>query len=62
MTISTQGYNTTPANKEFFWQLVLIPTISVFRNKGDECFKQPRYVTVNFEFLFWAFAITVKGL
>jgi hypothetical protein len=47
-------YNTLPNKKEQWWQIVLIPTISIMhKNKYDS------YVAINFEFLFWSCTIII---
>jgi hypothetical protein len=40
-------FSTTPHNKDPQWQIVLIPTISIVRDKRE------RYTIVNLEWLFW---------
>ena len=58
MNITTRVYNTIPNNKSHWWQIVLLPTISVMNNIQ----KNDPYVAVNFEFLFWSFTtITSYG-
>jgi hypothetical protein len=51
MNITTRVYNTIPNNKSHWWQIVLLPTISIMNNIQ----KNEPYVAVNFEWLFWSF-------
>lgn len=45
-------FSTVPSNKDYMWQIVLIPTISILRNKEDEM-----YTVINLEWLFWNVSI-----
>ncbi len=56
MTITTRVYNTIPNNKSHWWQIVLLPTISVMNNIQ----KYEPYVAVNFEYLFWSFTTIIN--
>lgn len=40
-------FSTTPSEKDSMWQIVLIPTISILREKKN------KYTVVNMEWLFW---------
>jgi len=40
-------FSTTPSDKDSMWQIVLVPTISVLRERKD------KYTVVNLEWLFW---------
>jgi hypothetical protein len=51
MSITNKVYNTLPNNKSHWWQVVVIPTISVMNNIQ----KRDPYVAINFEWLFWSF-------
>jgi hypothetical protein len=51
MNITTRVYNTIPNNKSHWWQIVLLPTISIMNNLE----KHEPYLAVNFEWLFWSF-------
>lgn len=57
MNVRMTGFNTLPSKKEWFWQVVLLPTISVLRNVE----KNPPYVAVNFEWLFWSFSLIFQN-
>lgn len=54
MTIKV--YNTIPNSKSHWWQIVLLPTISVMNNIQ----KYEPYVAINFEFLFWSLTIIIN--
>lgn len=56
MNITTRVYNTIPNNKSHWWQIVLLPTISVMNNIQ----KYEPYVAVNFEYLFWSFTTIIN--
>jgi hypothetical protein len=45
------GTSTFPKKKECYWQLVLMPTISVYTSKCDG------HTAINMEWLFWCFTI-----
>jgi hypothetical protein len=59
MKLEVGTFNTLPSKNDNFWQVVLIPTISVLNNidRVDD------YIAVNFEWLFWSatFIITNNG-
>ncbi len=57
MTISTTTFNTLPSKKDSFWQVVIIPTISVL-NSLD---RSDSYVAINTEWLFWSFTIILSN-
>jgi hypothetical protein len=57
MTISTTTFNTLPNKKDSFWQVVIIPTISVL-NSID---RSDPYVAINTEWLFWSFTIILSS-
>ena len=48
-----QTYNTLPNNTDYWWQIVLLPTISLFNRVDKES-----YVAINLEWLFWSITIT----
>lgn len=54
--MKVQLFSTTPHHSLDFWQLVLLPTISIFRKKDDYM----SYTVVNFEWLFWNLSIYIK--
>lgn len=43
-------FSTTPHSSVNFWQIVLLPTISILRYESE-------YTVVNFEWLFWNISI-----
>lgn len=43
-------FSTTPSKNEPFWQIIIIPTITVLRSPDV----RDRYTTINFEWLFWS--------
>jgi hypothetical protein len=47
MNITTKVYNTIPNNKSHWWQIVLLPTVSIMNNIQ----KYEPYVAINFEYL-----------
>jgi hypothetical protein len=57
MTINTTTFNTLPSKKDSFWQVVIIPTISVL-NSID---RSDPYVAINTEWLFWSFTIIISS-
>lgn len=46
-------FSTTPSKKDVFWQVVLLPTITILRNTELD---QP-YTVFSFEWLFWSVTI-----
>lgn len=50
MNIKLNTYNTLPNKKSHWWQVVLLPTISVMNNIQEF---EP-YVALNIEWLFWS--------
>lgn len=49
-------FNTLPSRKDSFWQIVLIPTISVLNNIE----RKDKYVAINVEWLFWSFTTIIS--
>lgn len=51
MRITCKAFDTLPSKKDPFWQIVLVPTISMLNSihVGD------KYFAVNLEWLFWSF-------
>lgn len=43
-------FSTAPTKSDFFWQIVLLPTITILRNTESE----GAYTVVSFEWLFWS--------
>lgn len=54
MNIKTHAHNTLPSQKDYWWQVVLFPTISIF-NRVDKM----SYLAVNLEYLFWSFTVII---
>lgn len=48
-------FSTLPHEKEPFWQLVIIPTISIVRSPDVH----EAYTVVNMEWLFWSLSIVI---
>lgn len=46
-------FSTVPSRKEPFWQIILLPTISILRSPDVV----DSYTVVNIEWLFWSVAI-----
>lgn len=51
MRIRLKIFNTLPTKKDSFFQIVLIPTVSVLNSMS----RDDRYIAINFEWLFWSF-------
>lgn len=56
MSIQTSVYNTLPNKKDHWWQIVVLPTISIMNNIQ----KHDPYVAINLEWLFWSFTTIIK--
>jgi hypothetical protein len=50
MQFKCTTFNTFPSKKDSFWQVVLIPTISVLNSIS----RDDKYIALNFEWLFWS--------
>jgi hypothetical protein len=50
MNLKVTGFNTFPNKKDSFWQVVLIPTVSIL-NSID---RYDKYVAINLEWCFWS--------
>lgn len=50
MRIQCKVFNTLPGKKDSFFQIVLIPTVSVLNSISTD----DRYIAINFEWLFWS--------
>ena len=46
-------FSTVPSRKEPFWQIILLPTITILRSPEPA----DQYTVVNFEWLFWSVSI-----
>lgn len=51
MKLQCKLFNTLPSKKDSFFQIVLIPTVSILNSISTE----DKYVAINFEWLFWSF-------
>lgn len=52
--------NSFPVKGIYFWQIVLIPTISIAQFRGENFEDVESYIVVDFEWLFWSVAILIK--
>jgi hypothetical protein len=50
MRITFKTFNTLPTKRDPFWQIVLIPTVTVLNSFN----KEDKYIVVNTEWLFWS--------
>lgn len=57
MYISTATFNTMPSTKDLFWQVVILPTVSVLKSIDIH----DPYTAINFEWLFWSFTIMISN-
>lgn len=51
--MNVKVFSTTPSKKDYFWQIVLLPTITVLKNQDPS----DTYTVVNIEWLFWSVSI-----
>ena len=56
MRLNVKMYNTLPAKNSHWWQVVLIPTMSVMNNIQ----KHDPYIALNIEWLFWSFTTIIS--
>ena len=56
MNVNAKLFNTLPSKKDTFWQMVLLPTVSVLNSVDPH----DEYVAINFEFLFWSLTILIS--
>lgn len=54
--MSIKLFNTLPTKKDIFWQVVLLPTITILRNTE---YKE-EYSVVSFEWLFWSLTFLIN--
>jgi hypothetical protein len=57
MRITLRTFNTIPSKRDHFWQIVLIPTISVLNSISTD----DKYIALNLEWLFWSFTILFEN-
>jgi hypothetical protein len=55
MKLNVKVYTTLPTHKSHWWQVVLIPTVSILNNIQ----KTEPYVAINIEWLFWSITTVV---
>jgi hypothetical protein len=68
MSIEFSADNTLPIKGNYFWQFVIIPTISILRvddhtlDMEDDLPKLwfPPYTVFNFEWMFWSVTILIR--
>jgi hypothetical protein len=53
MIMNVKVFSTTPSKKDYFWQIVLLPTITILKSQDPF----DRYTVVNIEYLFWSVSI-----
>lgn len=56
MKFNVKTYQTLPDRRSHWWQIVLIPTISIMNNVQ----KHEPYVAINAEWLFWSFTTIIS--
>ena len=56
--MSIKLFNTLPTAKDYFWQVVLMPTITILRNRESE----KSYTVFSFEWLFWSITTIVNDI
>ena len=49
-------FNTSPHAKDYFWQFVLLPTITMLRNNDPD---KP-YTVCSVEWLFWSLTLVIN--
>ena len=54
--MNVKTFNTLPNPKDHFWQVVLLPTISVLRSPDVH----EAYTAINCEWLFWSVTFLIK--
>lgn len=50
-------FSTAPTKSDFFWQIVLLPTVTILRNAEPE----GPYTVVTVEWLFWSLTTIING-
>jgi len=50
-------FDTLPTKKDVFWQMVLLPTITILRNTESK----EAYSVVSFEWLFWSLTFLINN-
>ena len=52
--MKVKTFNTLPSYKDDFWQVVILPTITILRNTDEP------YTAVSCEWLFWSCTFLIK--
>ena len=60
MKIEFSTDSTLPSKEGYYWQIVVIPTISILRYKEYNGDTVGPYTVVDFEWLFWSATILIK--
>lgn len=50
-------FSTAPTKSDFFWQIVLLPTVTILQNAEPE---RP-YTVISVEWLFWSLTTIING-
>jgi hypothetical protein len=56
MKLNIKTYNTLPSSKSHWWQLVILPTMTLMNNIQ----KHDPYVAFNIEWLFWSITTIIS--
>lgn len=56
MKLNVKTYNTLPNSKSHWWQIVLLPTMTLMNNIQ----KHDPYVALNIEWLFWSITTIIN--
>jgi hypothetical protein len=56
MKLNVKTYNTLPNSKSHWWQLVILPTMTLMNNIQ----KHDPYVALNIEWLFWSITTIIN--
>lgn len=54
MTVYKTFNNTAPSQEREFWQIVILPTICIYRCDVE------RYTAINLEWLFWSYTSIIR--
>ncbi len=68
MKIELSTFSTFPSRESYYWEIVIIPTVTILRVKEDTehteegklVYSHPSYIDFNFEWLFWSVTILIK--
>lgn len=56
MNFDILRFSTLPNEKDRFWQVVLLPTVSVYSSVSKE-----RHYSINLEWLFWTMTLLISN-